>query len=124
MTGRRKPVPRSVVQGLVLAIALDTVAQVMWKAAAAGPPLASPYFYATLLAIAAQLVNWLRVLSRADLSFAQPITALSYVTVLAISARFLHEDLPPSRLAGVGLILAGVWLVSRTPAETADGAAP
>ena len=57
-------------------------------------------------------------------SFAQPITALSYVTVLAISARFLHEDLPPSRLAGVGLILAGVWLVSRTPAETAEGAAP
>jgi drug/metabolite transporter (DMT)-like permease len=124
MTGPRKPIPRSVVWGLLLAIVLDTVAQVMWKAASAGRPLASPYFYATLLAIAAQLVNWLRVLSRADLSFAQPITALSYVAVLAISARFLHEELPPARLAGVGLILAGVWLVSRTPTETAEGAAP
>jgi drug/metabolite transporter (DMT)-like permease len=124
MSGSRNPVPRSVVAGLVLAIALDTAAQMMWKKAASDRPLASPYFYATLLAVVAQLVNWIRVLSRADLSFAQPITALSYVTVLAFSTRFLHENLSPSKVGGVCLILAGVWLVSRTPTATAEGAAP
>jgi len=116
--------------GLVLAVALDTVIQITWKRAVGGVPenapaataargaLASPYFWLAMLAFAAQLVNWLRVLARADLSFAQPFTALSYVTVLALSRLLLHEHLAAGRLAGVGLILAGVFLISRTPSST------
>ena len=38
-----------------------------------------------MVALVAQLANWLWVLAQADLSFAQPITALSYITVLAFS---------------------------------------
>jgi len=123
-------IPRTVIVGIVLAIVLDTIIQIFWKLAVAGIPenaslistalaaLTSPYFYLAMLAFAAQLVNWLRVLASADLSFAQPFTALSYITVLAISAYSLHEQLSFMRLSGVCLILLGVFLISRTAHDT------
>src|SRR5581483_10521451 len=111
-----------VVLGLALAVVLDTFVQLAWKTAAQAAPaadpvrglLASPWFWAAMAGFAAQLANWLGVLARADLSFAQPITALSYVTVLALSRLWLHEPVGPARAAGVGLILLGVLFVSRT----------
>jgi drug/metabolite transporter (DMT)-like permease len=127
----RPAIPVSVVVGLVLAVVLDTVIQITWKLAVAGLPagapaatairaaLASHYFYVAMLAFVAQLFNWMRVLARADLSFAQPFTALSYITVLAISTRVLHESLPASKLVGVCLVLLGVFFISRTPSSTA-----
>jgi drug/metabolite transporter (DMT)-like permease len=127
--------PASVVVGLILAVVLDTVIQITWKLAVAGLPAGAPaattiravlanrYFYVAMLAFVAQLCNWMRVLARADLSFAQPFTALSYITVLAISTRVLHESLPVSKFVGVGLILLGVFFISRTPSSTAGGPA-
>ncbi len=122
--------PGPVVAGLALAVGLDTVIQIAGKRSVARVPasaaaaataegaLASPLFYLAMLAFGAQLWNWVRVLARADLSFAQPFTALSYLTVLAISAHSLHERISAARLAGVALILTGVFCVSRTPFQT------
>ena len=128
-----KKIPGAVVGGLVAAIVLDTVIQVAWKKAVAGVSgeasfagtiavaVANPFFYVAMVAFAAQFVNWLRVLKRADLSFAQPFTALSYVSVLAISSRALHETISATRIVGVALILIGVFFISRTPFRTAGG---
>lgn len=132
--------PTAVVVGLVLAIALDTFTHVTWKLAVAGIPegastatvmrdvLTAPLFYAAMAGYLAQLWNWLRVLAHADLSFAQPITALSLVTVLVFSRLILHEHLPAMRLAGVALIMVGVYCVSRTPMRShhavVEGTAP
>ena len=125
--------PAAVVVGLCLAVALDTLIQITWKLAVAGAPadasvtatlrtvLANPWFAVAMVAFAAQLWNWTRVLARADLSFAQPFTALSYLTVLGVSARSLHETISPARGAGVALILLGVFLISRTPFRTGGG---
>jgi drug/metabolite transporter (DMT)-like permease len=122
--------PGAVVGGLVLAIVLDTIIQITWKlsvsgvagdasvAATAWATLSNPYFYAAMLAFGAQLFNWVRVLARADLSFAQPFTALSYLSVVAISAHSLHEKVSASKLLGVALILLGVFFISRTPFRT------
>ena len=124
--------PPAVLGGLVLAVVLDTFIQVTWKYAVADVPadatlgvaaravLASPAFYGAMALFGGQMFNWMRVLARADLSFAQPITALSYISVLAISSRVLHEQIGPTRLAGVALILIGVFCISRTPHQTAD----
>jgi drug/metabolite transporter (DMT)-like permease len=126
--------PGTVAVGLVLAVALDTFIQVSWKLAVADIPAgasvlatlrgawSNPFFAAAMMAFAAQLWNWLRVLARADLSFAQPFTALSYIAVLAISASALHEHVSVSRGFGVALILLGVFLISRTPHHTPAGA--
>ena len=62
----------------------------------------------------AQLFNWLKVLSMADLSFAKPFTSLSYVTVSIVSLFLLGERLHVIQIIGIGVIIAGVWFVSRT----------
>jgi drug/metabolite transporter (DMT)-like permease len=64
---------------------------------------------------ACQLWNWLDVLERSDLSYSQPITSLSLITVLAFSVAFLGERLDLLKVAGIALILAGVWFISRGP---------
>jgi len=131
----RQKIPSAVIIGIVLAIVLDTVIQIFWKLAVADIPdsaslittalttLTRPYFYLAMLAFAAQLVNWLRVLAQADLSFAQPFTALSYITVLTLSTFTLHEQLSFMRLSGVCLILLGVFLISRTSHDTTGSTA-
>lgn len=127
MPKRTTRIPLAVMVGLVVAVVLDTFIQITWKLAADEIPpaaswvdaavavLRSRWFVISMLAFAGQLWNWLRVLARADLSFAQPFTALSYITVLAVSHRYLHEALSLTRLAGIALILLGVYCVSRTP---------
>lgn len=112
--------------GLTAAIFLDTVVQLCWKAAVLDVPasaswyeailltLQQPLIYAVIAMYVAQLFNWMRVLSRADLSFAQPITSLSYISVCLLSVILLHEIVPPGRLFGMALILAGVYFVSRS----------
>ncbi len=73
-----------------------------------------PLFLAVAALFAWQLVNWLRVLERSDLSFSQPITSLSLVSVLVLSALYLGESVDAPKIAGIGLIVAGVWFISRT----------
>ena len=65
-----------------------------------------------------QLLNWIKVLALIDLSFAQPMTALSYVSVLTCSSLLLHEKVSLSHTVGILFILGGVFLVSRTKAQT------
>ena len=122
--------PPAVLAGLAGAVVLDTIIQISWKLAASRVPagadipatllgvLPSRYFLIAMLAFAAQLWNWLRVLARADLSYAQPFTALSYLTVLGLSAGMLQERSSGHQAAGVGLILLGVGCISRTPYQT------
>ena len=130
--GRRQPLPLRLIVGLVAAIILDTATQVTWKSAALSlpenifnnPPAAlhfifqQPMFLLVAVLFVAQLVNWLKVLSDADLSFALPITALSYLTVAAVSAFWLGEQITWGRAAGMALILFGVFLISRTDHNT------
>jgi drug/metabolite transporter (DMT)-like permease len=56
---------------------------------------------------------WLVVLSQMDLSYAYPLLALMYVLVPLASRLFLGEQIPPSRWAGIVVVCAGVYLVSR-----------
>ncbi|MEP6932881.1 MAG: EamA family transporter [Nitrospirota bacterium] len=116
--------------GLALAIALDTVAQLCWKYAVGQASdtiglwqsvivtLGEPLFQVALLLFVLQFFNWMIVLAHADLSYAQPITALSYVTVSGASMALFHEHLPLLRLIGLAMILLGVWFISRTSHRT------
>ncbi len=124
--------PRLII-GLFTAIALDTAVQLIWKTAAARLPesftpeaimaavIHAPVFIVVAVLIVCQLANWMKVLEIADLSFAQPITALSYVSVCALSAMYLGEPVDPVQALGIALILAGVWFISRTHPTTPPG---
>jgi multidrug transporter EmrE-like cation transporter len=62
------------------------------------------------------LAVWLVVLSRVEVSFAYPLVSIGYV-VTALAAYFLlGEQLTPMRLAGIAVIMIGVFMVSRTAA--------
>ncbi len=61
---------------------------------------------------------YLASLSWADLSFAKPITSLSFVFAAVFAAVFLREDVSWYRWAGTLLIVAGVIVVSRDHNES------
>jgi drug/metabolite transporter (DMT)-like permease len=53
------------------------------------------------------------VLSRAELSYVLPITALNYVFAALIAKVFLHEAVSPMRWLGTFIIMVGVAVVIR-----------
>ena len=116
--------PRALILRLALAIVLDTAVQLLWKLAASELPTLNPLLLLVAALFAWQLVNWLRVLEVSDLSYSQPITALSLVSVFVLSALFLGESVDLAKIIGTALVLAGVWFISRTPHDSRpDGAA-
>jgi drug/metabolite transporter (DMT)-like permease len=126
--------PAALLLRLALAIALDTAVQVLWKvgagqlpgtasvAAAAEAALHQPIFLLVAALFCWQLVNWLHVLAISDLSYSQPITSLSFVSVFAVSAAWLGESVDATKVLGIGLVFAGVWFSSRTGHRTAPDA--
>jgi drug/metabolite transporter (DMT)-like permease len=64
------------------------------------------------------MVCQMMTLSWADYSFVMPFSAIAYALVPVLGYLWLHEQVPGTRWAGIGLIVAGVYLVSRTPHRT------
>jgi drug/metabolite transporter (DMT)-like permease len=123
-------VPCMVWLGLLITLAIDTVVQMVWKSAVLTVPESAgftetistltvqPTFYLLLLLFGIQFICWILLLSRVDLSYAQPITALSFVSVAVCSAVFFGEKVGVMRMAGIAMILAGVWFISSTNHRT------
>jgi len=84
--------------------------------------LQGPLAYITVLfrpAVAlgvALLILWMAsrmaLLSWADLSYVLPVTSVGYVLVALAGRLLLHEQITVRRWTGIGLIMAGVALVS------------
>ena len=63
---------------------------------------------------AISVVVWILALARVEVSVAYPMLSIGYV-VNAVAAWYLfHEGLGPMRMAGIGVIIVGVWLVARS----------
>jgi len=118
---------------LVLAgVLLNAIAQLLLKAGAgslAGVELRASnaaviasrlIFNAPIIAglgcYALSVVVWILALARVEVSVAYPMLSLGYV-VNALAAWWLfNESLSGARIAGIGIILVGVWLVARSSA--------
>jgi multidrug transporter EmrE-like cation transporter len=115
-------------------VLLNAVAQLLLKAGAgslagvelrasnamliAGRMLFSVPILAGLACYALSVVVWILALSRVEVSVAYPMLSVGYV-VNALAAWWLFgENLSGARLAGIGVILLGVWLVARTSGST------
>ena len=57
---------------------------------------------------------YLTLLTRADVSLVLPLTAVDYIVVAVLAQYLLGEIVTPIRWAGMGLIVAGVGLLSKT----------
>ena len=76
--------------------------------------LTNPWVVVGVALQAAFFALYLGLLSRADVSMILPLTAIDYIVVVFLAQMLLGEVVTPVRYAGVGLIVVGVTLVSRT----------
>lgn len=70
-----------------------------------------------LLGVALEAVFFvalLVLLSRSDVSFIWPLTAMGFVLTALAAKFFLHEEIPPMRWLGVLLIMLGAGLITWT----------
>ncbi|WHA44134.1 EamA family transporter [Agrobacterium larrymoorei] len=74
--------------------------------------LMSPWFMAAIAAEIACFGIWMTVLSEVDLSAAFPLSAVSYVLIMAIAWIAYGEPVLWTQIVGSVLILAGAWLVT------------
>lgn len=65
-----------------------------------------------------EVLVWWVVLSKADVSYAFPLTSMSYVLLLVVAHFTLHEHIPPVRWLGAGAIMGGVYLITRSLPHT------
>jgi len=115
---------------ILTGVLLNAVAQLLLKAgsrAIAGVELSlgnawtllerialNPPILGGLACYAVSVVVWILALSRVDVSIAYPMLSVGYV-MNAIAAWLLFgEPLGSARLAGIGVIIVGVWLVARS----------
>lgn len=70
------------------------------------------YLILSIIFMALSFFAFLRLLSIADLSFAVPATAASYITETLLARFLLKEELNWKRWAGTGLVAFGVVMLS------------
>ena len=73
-----------------------------------------PYIVGGVVCYVVSLVIWLMALSRVEVSMAYPMLSIGYV-VNAVAAYYLFgESVTALRLAGIGFIIVGVFLVAKS----------
>jgi multidrug transporter EmrE-like cation transporter len=73
-----------------------------------------PHIVGGLTCYVISVVVWIMALSRVEVSIAYPLLSVGYV-VNAIAAYYLFgEAVTPMRLAGIAVIIVGVWIVARS----------
>jgi len=76
--------------------------------------MSEPYLWIGLGCYVISVVVWILALSRVDVSIAYPMLSLGYV-VNAIAAWWLFgEVMSPTRVAGIGIIIVGVYVLARS----------
>jgi drug/metabolite transporter (DMT)-like permease len=109
----------------VLLLAFETLAQVALKAggeglsdmpfgaAWLGAAIGNPWVLLGALGYFGSFLAWMVILDRLPLSLGFPLTAVALLTVAAASFLVFGETLTLWRIAGIGLIVAGVVIMGR-----------
>jgi drug/metabolite transporter (DMT)-like permease len=77
----------------------------------------SPFVFGGFIFVFSGALFWLAVLSRWPLSLAYPLLSISYIIGIAASVVILKEKVSWIQVAGVFVIMMGVFLVSRGQSE-------
>jgi drug/metabolite transporter (DMT)-like permease len=76
--------------------------------------LRTPWIILGFFCYGVSAILWLDVLSKLDFSLAFPMVSLTYVFSLVIGSFIFHETVGLDRIAGVLLILSGLFFVVRS----------
>jgi multidrug transporter EmrE-like cation transporter len=90
------------------AFTLDNVVPVGLKVAA------SPFVLGGLACYAVSVVVWIMALSRVPVSVAYPMLSIGYIVNAFAAWALFGESVTAQKLAGIGFIVVGVWLVARS----------
>jgi drug/metabolite transporter (DMT)-like permease len=116
---------------ILLSISLSAIAQVLFKfgmssvavrqALAAGSPMQAAIAVFLSAGVLGGLslygigtVLWLGVLSRTEVSQAYPFVGLGFVLTALIGYFLFGDALGPLRIVGIALVVAGIFLISRS----------
>src|SRR5215213_9354950 len=100
-------------------VLLNAAAQLLLKAGTNAMPLGirlalEPHILGGLACYVVSVVIWIVALSRMPVSIAYPMLSIGYV-VNAVAAHYLFaETVTPMRMAGIGIIVLGVFIVARS----------
>ena len=75
--------------------------------------LLNPWIISGFLAAFVAALAWMAAMTRFELSYAYPFMSLAFVIVMGVSAVLLGEPLSVSKIAGTGVVVAGLVLLSR-----------
>jgi multidrug transporter EmrE-like cation transporter len=75
---------------------------------------ANPFVLLGLLAYVVSVGVWLLVLSRVEVGFAYPLLSVGYIVNAVAGYYLFQENLSLSRVTGILIIIAGVYLVTRS----------
>jgi multidrug transporter EmrE-like cation transporter len=104
---------------ILVGVLLNAAAQLLLKAGTNAQPLGlglaiEPHILGGLACYAVSVVVWVVALSKVPVSIAYPMLSIGYV-VNAIAAYYLFgESVSPMRMAGIGVIIVGVFIVARS----------
>jgi drug/metabolite transporter (DMT)-like permease len=70
------------------------------------------FVIASVIAMAVSFFAYMKLLTKAELSFAVPATAITYVLETVLARYILKEEVTWLRWAGASLVICGVALVS------------
>ncbi len=73
-----------------------------------------PFIVGGMVCYAISLVVWIMALSRVEVSIAYPMLSVGYVLNAIAAWYFFGEAVTPMRLAGIGIIILGVYVVARS----------
>lgn len=73
----------------------------------------NPFIVGGMFCYVASVFVWLLVLSRAPVSYAYPMISLGYITTCLAAVLLFNETLTLTRVLGIFIIIAGVYLVSK-----------
>ena len=72
-----------------------------------------PFILGGLMCYVVSVAIWIAALSRVDVSIAYPMLSIGYIVNAFVAWHFFGEALTPSRLAGMAIIMVGVWVLAR-----------
>ena len=73
-----------------------------------------PHILGGIACYVISLVVWIMALSRVEVSIAYPMLSIGYVINALIAWHFFGESVNAMRMAGIGVIIVGVFLVARS----------
>ena len=85
----------------------ENILPIGWKLAT------EPHIVGAMFCYALSVVIWILALSRVQVSIAYPLLSMGYVVNAAAAWWFFNETFNPAKVAGIGVIILGVIIISR-----------